>query len=191
MVDHLVVSHRTFALLSADVYHAVGQSSSGKNVPPGWRKALDSAASLVRRVAEAPSAPLSPHAPASSAGYPRIWRGSVRGTAGKTGRDCLSRVRRGVLRCAGPRHLFAHRRGARGSTINQQNMLSDVYLFFMEVPLHLRLAFIFTRLAREHLAATGFGDFAVSFTGHSLGACIAVCCACVRLRPPCLRDRFR
>jgi hypothetical protein len=55
---------------------------------------------------------------------------------------------------------------------------TDVFLFFTEVPYHIRLAAAFTRVAEERLAARGLADWEISHTGHSLGAVIAACCAC-------------
>ncbi len=66
-------------------------------------------------------------------------------------------------------------------TVNLANMQSDVYLFFVEAPLHLRLALEFCDLAhtwlRDHQHP---GRHSLAFTGHSLGAAVALCCAYTR-----------
>lgn len=57
-------------------------------------------------------------------------------------------------------------------TENVKNMQSDAYLILMEVPLHLQLALQFVAEVRKFLPTS----VPLTFTGHSLGACVAACC---------------
>jgi hypothetical protein len=67
---------------------------------------------------------------------------------------------------------------AQRGTADEGGVYTDVFLFFTEVPYHIHLAAAFTACVERRLAALGLERCSISYTGHSLGAVIAACCAC-------------
>lgn len=68
---------------------------------------------------------------------------------------------------------------AQRGTADEGGVYTDVFLFFVEVPYHIHLAAEFTACVEAKLSEAGLREGTrITYTGHSLGAVIAACCAC-------------